>query len=169
MLTPVVELDARPGDEIGDGPRDKYLARSGKPGDSLGRVDGDTSDVAPQLDFSGMDPHSELDPFPAVGTAETLSTANGTGRTVEESEVTVAGGLDQSAAPFLRLSSSHLVQLVEKLSPPPVAHGAGLLGGPHDIGEDHGSEDEFPVPPSRCHSSMYALGDAETRASIGIV
>ena len=57
VFASILEVDARAGNEINDGSREKYFSRLSKSLDSRGRVHGNATDVIPTAhDFSRMEP-----------------------------------------------------------------------------------------------------------------
>src|SRR5205807_2060345 len=95
--TPLVELEARAGDEVDDGLGHEHLPRPGLGRDPLADVDGDAADVAaPQLDLAGVDAGPHVDPQRPHRVADGEGAAHGPGRPVEGCEQAVAGCLDLS-------------------------------------------------------------------------
>src|SRR4029453_3557740 len=81
----VLELDARPGDEILDGLRDEHFARSGGRGDASACVDGDSADLPlHQLALPGVQASADFD---AEGTGRVSNSARGPYRSGRPSKV----------------------------------------------------------------------------------
>ena len=119
------------------------LARSGLPGDTGARVDGDPADVAGRelLDLAGVDAGPDLEPDAPTASTIALARADRPRRSVEHGEEAVAGRVDLAAAEARQLGSDRRVMALEQLPPAAVAELRRELRRADDVREQDGRQD----------------------------
>ena len=99
MLAPILEADARPGDEILDRPGHEYLARIGGRGDTSAHDDSQTARLAvDELALAGVDTRTRVDAETGYLGLNRLCAADCTRRPVEGREEAVPRGVDLGPA-----------------------------------------------------------------------
>src|SRR3954471_18921140 len=137
----VLEVDARAGHEVFDGPRHKDLAVSGEGSDARSDMHADAADVTEsQLHLSGVNAGANVDVICRSAVADCSGCVDTSRRTVEGGEHAVAGCLDEAPAEFGDQFSRARVVLVQEVTPRSVAHLYGALRGPDDVGEEDGRQ-----------------------------
>jgi hypothetical protein len=138
-MASVLERKTRPGHEILDGARDKYLAGlrlSSHPRSSVHGYPGDL--VIDDLTLAGMKAGSHLDPKFAnrldEGAGHEIARA-GPSKLGEES---VAGCVDFDATEAEELAPNCRVVLLEQAAPAAIAELGGSLACAHDVSKEYG-------------------------------
>ena len=119
MLTPILELQARPCYEVFHRARDEYFARWGCGHDTCRNVDRDPSDgTADHLDLSRMTPSPDIDSEASQTCSDCHGTPHGAGRSVEGCKETVSRRIDLATSETIELSPHGVMMRVEELGPP---------------------------------------------------
>ena len=128
--------------KIGDRPRDEHLARFSQGRNSGGDVDGYPGYViAPYFDLSRVQASTNIEADLTGRVSDRRCAMDSPCWTVESSEYAVAGPLHQVAAKSGKLPVDRPIMELEAIVPDPIAQRGRLLGGAHDVGEEHGSEE----------------------------
>jgi len=142
VLAAVLELDARPHDEILDRGGHQDLARAGQRRDPGRDVDGEPAEVlAPDLAFSGVQPDPKLHPERPGRLNNLLCAADGPGWTVEGGHEAVPGGVDLLAPGSPQLVSHRSVVSIEQRPPTAIAERGRASGRVDDVSEEDGGEE----------------------------
>jgi len=141
VRTAVVELDARPDDEVPDGRGDKDLARVCKSRDAGSDMDGDAPDVgAIELDLARVETGSDVEPEVANGGADRLRAADRSRRAVEDRQQAIACRDDLASTEPVELLACDGVVPIEQLLPRVITERPGSFGGADDVREEHRRE-----------------------------
>ena len=114
MLTAIVELNARSGDEVLDCGGHEYLRRACVLCDAGSDVDGHTGDlvVRSDLDLTGMEAHLYLKTERSNGVAYRAPALDCSSGSVEDGEEAIAGGVDFPTAETFQLPTDGPVMSV---------------------------------------------------------
>src|ERR1700676_74779 len=166
MAAAVFEVDARAHDEILDGARDDDLSRLGKRGNASADVDGDAAHVlADQLALTGVYSGAQNETEPIHVVDGCACAPDGSGRSIERCEETVAGLLYLASAKALKRGSHCGVVRLEQLSPALVAEPCCLLGRSHDVSEQDGRQDAIGLD-NRLIPDQELLDQIENRTRV---
>src|SRR5689334_7153280 len=118
MLTAILELDSRAGDEVFHRAGNKHLSRFGEGRDPRADVDCDSAGLAVhEFALAGMQTRAYLQVEVADALADSEGAADRPRRAVEGGEEAVAGGVHLLAAETPQLRADDLVMLLQKLPP----------------------------------------------------
>src|SRR5215813_10461712 len=141
MHAAFLERQAGARDEISHGIGDERLARTRQSSHARADVNGDPTELlSNDLAFASMAPGTYFDAERADARRDRLSAANGSGRAIERRKEAVARRIDLASTKAHELSASQVVVAVEQLVPAMVAKVSSVVGGSHDVGEEHSRE-----------------------------
>jgi hypothetical protein len=104
-------------------------------------VHGDAADITvSELDLAGVQPRPDLEADPTQLVSERGRAEDPPSRAVEGGQESVAGRLDQSAAPLLDHPMSQLVVHVQEPASAPIAQLPGPFSRAHDVGKQYGGQ-----------------------------
>src|SRR5262245_57715433 len=144
VRTPVLESQARPGDQVNDRSRDKHLARLRLVYDARREVHREPADIAAkELQLAGVEAAANLEIQASNGLRDRARTLNRARRSIERGQRPVASPLDQLPAEPFDLTMKEVVEVVEHVMPTSVAHFGSASRRADDVGKQHRCEDSI--------------------------